>query len=204
MKWPVTRSAAWRWKPVPVRARPGCWCRAWCVRCWKGVRRKIFWPLLSPKKRRAKCANACMIGWCSFPKLVMRNWVPSCGCAASCKSPRQRNCWACGSCTPACCKVADRCRYAPSTAGLRPCCAARLWRYCKSWACLQPMNSWKTTRGPWPRCGGAFRPVWPKTHRPMPTTWLPWPPMAATKRTRRWKALWANAWNFYWPTRRGW
>ena len=156
----ATRAAMWRWRLAQVRARPGCWSRVSCALCWMEHSRKKSWPSPLPSALRVKCANACSNGWLSFQRPAPKNWLRNWPCAASPRSRAhgQRQTWtlAWRSFMPACWPAAGRCKFAPSTAGLPPCCATRLFLCCNNWACPPTTSCWRTTTRPKPRCGGSF------------------------------------------------
>jgi hypothetical protein len=144
---PATRRAAWWSKPVPVRARPGCWSRASCVRCWPAPSRSTSWPSPSRARPPARCAN----GWKSGCRVLHRpqHTRATGGCAVparpfGCRCPSGwRPRWA--SCTNNCCAAAAAWRCAPSTAGLRSWRPTRRWACSSAWACPRTTSRWKTS-----------------------------------------------------------
>ena len=158
-KSPVTRVAAWQLKPALGPVKRGCWCRAWCGPFWRGVLRRIFWPLPSPRRLLEKCASACTSGCMTFPLQVTKPFSRSCTSVAWLSQPPSCNCKLYAACTRRYCNPADLCRCALFIAGLPLCCAALHWAYCMRWVYPRRINCWKTTKKPQHWCGGVFRHV---------------------------------------------
>ena len=149
---PATRLAAWRWRPAPAQARPGCWSRACSEPCSMAPSLSRSWPSPSRARPLAKCARAWKSGWCSTPAPTARRCSASRLCwTAACrrlKPRRQSPCWP--TCMSACCAADAVSRCTPSMPGLRNCSATHPWRCWRSWACRPGMRSSKTRR-PWKR-----------------------------------------------------
>ena len=89
---PATRAAAWRSRPAPARARPGCWCRASCARCSMArtprtmptarrasrCGRMKSWPSPSPRRPPAKCASGLTSGCKNSPMPTTRPCARNC------------------------------------------------------------------------------------------------------------------------------